>query len=546
MARLLLRLLAGIHLVAFASLWVQIDGLIGSRGILPAPEFFSYLERVLGPGLLERTTQAPSLLWFGAGDAALHTLCAAGVVLSLLAIAGMATAPVFAALWLCYLSLVWGGQTFLAFQWDTLLLEATLCAIVLAPLGLPSRRPRDRRALLRPRLASFTAALRCAFRIEPNAAASRPGLWLFRLLVVKLMFLSGAVKLLSLDSTWWQLTALDYHYFTQPLPVATSWYAHHLPVPVHRVSVLLMFAVELVTPALLFFPRWRRAAVGLLLALQLVIAATGNYGFFNLLSAVLCLSWLDDRPSQRRAPGNHPQKPDAADTSGSTGFRATASQRIRWLAAALILLLSLPVTLRELSRSLPRGPDAPAAAVTLADLADRTIVEPSSPLLRAIAPFRSINGYGLFRAMTTSRPEIVVETSTDGVIWTELAFRFKPGDVGQPPRAAQPHMPRLDWQMWFAALDPQRADWLGSFVARIFEGEPAVLRLLDRESRVAEPPNYLRLRFYDYSFTEPGADAPRGAAGGPGAWWRRELLHDLSPVLERGAFVQESSGGGPR
>ncbi len=506
MPRLLLRLLGGVHLVAFVSLWVQIDGLIGSRGILPARDFFTYLERVLGGGTLERLANAPSLLWFSSGDTALHVLCAAGVLLSLLAIAGVATAPVFGALWICYLSLVWGGQTFLAFQWDTLLLEATLCGVVLAPLG---RHP------------------------DPW-----PGLWLFRLLAVKLMFLSGAVKLLSLDSTWWQLTALDVHYFTQPLPVTASWYVHHLPDWFHRLSVLVMFAVELVVPWCLFWRRLRRPGVWLLLALQLLIAATGNYGFFNLLTAVLCLSWLD------RLPLAGPPRPDnlpAVSAAALRRFAGVAGTRIRWLAAATVLLLSLSVTARELSRSLPRGPDTPATAVRLAELVDRVLVDPAAPVLRAIAPFRSINGYGLFRAMTTSRPEIVVETSADGVVWNELAFRFKPGDVNRPPRAAQPHMPRLDWQMWFAALDPGRADWLGSFVARLFEGGPAVLGLLGQASRQAEPPRYVRLRLYDYTFSEPGAGAPHGADGGPAVWWRRELLYDLSPVLERDAFVQTPS-----
>ena len=521
-ARILLRLLGAVHLVAFVSLWVQIDGLIGSRGILPAGEFFAYLERVLGPSTLERLAEAPSLLWFSSSDTALHALCAAGVVLSLLAIAGMVTIPVFGALWLCYLSLVWGGQTFLAFQWDTLLLEATVCALVLTPLGWPIGSG--------PRPDSLAARVRTAFGGTPDAAAGRPGLWLFRLLVIKLMFLSGAVKLLSLDSTWWQLTALDVHYFSQPLPVTASWYAHHLPDWFHRLSVLIMFAVELAAPWLVFSRRLRHTGMGMLLAFQLLIAVTGNYGFFNLLSAVLCLSWLDTGGfgwmAGRDGQVESPAQP--APTPGDGSRLQAASQRIRWAAAAAILCLSLLVAARALTRSLPRGPDTPPVAAATADLVDRVLVDPAAPLLRAIAPLRSINGYGLFRAMTTSRPEIVVETSADGVIWSELAFRFKPGPVDRPPRAAQPHMPRLDWQMWFAALDPQRADWLGPFVTRLFEGEPAVLRLLGPASRQAEPPNYLRLRLYDYKFSEPGA-------GGP--WWRRELLYDLSTELERTAFV---------
>ncbi len=516
MPRLLLRLLAGVHLVAFVSLWVQIDGLIGSRGILPARDFFAYLERVLGAGALERFVNVPSLLWFGAGDGALHMLCAVGVLLSLLAIAGMVTAPVFATLWICYLSLVWGGQTFLAFQWDTLLLEAALCAVVLAPVGWPFRGPAgahggaERRAL--------TASVRAAFQTAPNLAAARPGMWLFRLLVVKLMFLSGAVKLLSLDPTWWRLTALDVHYFTQPLPVAASWYAHHLPDWFHRLSVLVMFGVELVVPWLVFSRRLRKSGMWLLLALQFLIAATGNYGFFNLLTVVLCLSWLDGPLFPGAA-----KRSDAAATrpTGAPGFTAVARTRLRWVVTATILLLSLSVTARELTRSLPRGPDTPSTTVRVADLVNRVLVDPPAPVLRAIAPFRSINGYGLFRAMTTSRPEIVVETSADGVTWSELAFRFKPGDLERPPRAAFPHMPRLDWQMWFAALDPAGADWLGSFVERLFEGEPAVLRLLGEASRQAEPPRYVRLRLYAYAFSEPGTGA---------GWWRRELLYDLGSV----------------
>lgn len=532
MPRLLLRLLAGVHLVAFVSLWVQIDGLVGSRGILPARDFFVYLERVLGAGALDRFVNVPSLLWLGSGDTALHVLCAAGVLLSLLAIAGLVTAPVFAALWICYLSLVWGGQTFLAFQWDTLLLEATVCAVVLAPLGWPFRGPADAAVGAKPR--PLTTSLRATFRVAPNRAAARPGMWLFRLLVVKLMFLSGAVKLLSLDSTWWQLTALDVHYFTQPLPVAASWYAHHLPEWFHRLSVLVMFAVELAAPWFVFFRRLRLPGMGVLLLLQFLIAATGNYGFFNLLTAVLCLSWLDRWPL---AGPSRPDKPPAASAADTQLLAGIAGTRFRWLAATTILVLSLSVTARELTRSLPRGPDTPPPAARLADVVDRVLVDPAAPVLRAIAPFRSINGYGLFRAMTTSRPEIVVQTSADGVAWNELVFRFKPGALDRPPRAAFPHMPRLDWQMWFAALDPAGADWLGSFVERLFEGEPAVLRLLGEAARPAEPPRYVRLRLYDYAFSEPRTGA---------RWWQREFLYDLSPVLAREAFAQDPVDGGAR
>ena len=77
----------------------------------------------------------PSLFWLGAGDGALDLVCAAGVVLALVAIAGWFAPTAFAGLWLLYLSLVAVGQEFLSFQWDVLLLEAGLLAVFLAPSG---------------------------------------------------------------------------------------------------------------------------------------------------------------------------------------------------------------------------------------------------------------------------------------------------------------------------------------------------------------------------------------------------------------------------
>ena len=66
---LFLRLLALCFAVAFVSLWLEIDGLIGSEGITPAAP---YLERVAqyNPGW-ERFRLLPSLFWLGAGDTVL-------------------------------------------------------------------------------------------------------------------------------------------------------------------------------------------------------------------------------------------------------------------------------------------------------------------------------------------------------------------------------------------------------------------------------------------------------------------------------------------
>ena len=484
---LFLRCLGLVSLLAFASLWTQVHGLVGSRGILPVRD---YLERVSLTLESSAALQLPTLLWLDASDLTLHLLCFAGAVSSAVVIAGRASSTLLFFIWLLYLSLVHGGQTFLSFQWDTLLLETLFWSLFLLP---PSFVPR--------RLAQFTD--------DP-----RFGVLLLRLLLFKLMFLSGVVKPLSLDPTWLGLSALDVHYQTQPLPHALSWWAHRLPGWFQATSVVLTYLIEIVLPFALFGPRrLRLVCVAALVSLQLLIMATGNYGFFNLLSLVLCITTLDDAclawmpsRSERRAP----------PASGRSSRRLLAT-------AALPLLLSALVSVREMLWTVPRHQLGPGWRRAV-ELAERFTVEPARPLLDLARPLRSINGYGLFRSMTTERPEIAVEWSSDGTIWQEYQWRYKPSETGRRPRLTGPHMPRLDWQMWFAALAPRRADWLEPFAQRLLESEHSVLALLRDPPSTA--PLFVRLVLYDYRFST--AEERRR----DGRWWVRERLGELTGPLQ--------------
>ena len=148
------------------------------------------------------------------------------------------------------------------------------------------------------------------------------------------------------------------------------------------------------------------------------------------------------------------------------------------------------------------------------------------PLATAIEPFRSVNSYGLFAVMTTTRPEIVVEGSNDGSTWLPYEFRYKAGDPRRRPPWVAPHQPRLDWQMWFAALsqfDQER--WFDAFCERLLEGSPEVLRLLEGDPFHGTPPRYIRGVVYDYHFTT------NAARRRDGVWWRRERVREYSPVL---------------
>ena len=478
---LFLRLLGVVYLVAFLSLVTQVTGLVGEHGLLPVGTFLSRAHGIYG-GAAYRLF--PTLCWLGASDAILLALCWIGVALALLLIAGVAQAPILALLWLVYLSLSVAGQTFLWFQWDALLLETGLLAILFAPTQL---------------LPSLTSE-------RPPLAPAR---WLVWGLLFRLMVLSGVTKLASGDPTWRHLTALDYHFWTQPLPTWPAWYAQWLPEWTHRGMTLVILGIELGVPWLILAPpRWRHvrhAACGLLVAGQLGIALTGNYGFFNLLTIVLCVSLLDDALLRRVLP--------LALTAGEPEPRRKV-YAVRGFAGVLALLAALAFA-REIAQTVP-GARRPL----------------ENPLLDAVAPLRSVNGYGLFRVMTTERLETVIEGSDDTLSWREYGFRWKPGDVTRRPMFMAPHMPRLDWQMWFAGLDPAGAQpWLVPLLRHLLEGTPQVVRLLGENPFPVRPPTYVRLAYYRYRFTEPAVRARSGA------WWERDRVGYLTGPLSLADFA---------
>jgi predicted DCC family thiol-disulfide oxidoreductase YuxK len=454
-----LRVLGGIYLVAFLSFGVQIDGLIGSKGILPAGDFFAAAGRYAGNGAF---WQWPSVLWWtGAGDAALHGWCWAGVVVAALLMVGIAPGACLIFLWADYLSLTIAGQDFYQFQWDILLLEAGFLAIFLTPWVWWSKKA---------------------------AVPPRSGHFLLIWLLFRFLFSSGMVKLTSGDPSWTNGTALDFHYFTQPLPTPLAWYAQQLPGWFQSLSVKGMFFAELVLPFFLFLPRRPRlCGAGGIAALQVMILLTGNYGFFNLLTLALCLLAVDDVVWGKLAERKR--------------IRLAQNFLPGWLlrpVAGVLFAVSL-VPLTSAFRQ-PWG-----------------ILAPLGEIYAAVAPFRSMNGYGLFAVMTKERKEILVQGSDDGRNWKTYVFRYKPGDPRRAPPWVAPYMPRLDWQMWFAALgSAEQNPWFERFMLRLLEGSPPVLNLLESDPFVGGKPRYVRALADDYTFTTVEE------ARQTGNWWKTE------------------------
>ncbi|XP_037538792.1 lipase maturation factor 2a [Nematolebias whitei] len=584
--RIFLWCMAATYLAAFVSVYLQIPGLYGNDGLLPA----RWQLRYTGKPLLEQMLSSPTLLWLGPRlgldtQTTMELLCLIGAVLSLAATLTEAfrDSLVFFCLWVFYLSLYQVGQVFLYFQWDNLLLETGFLCILVAPLTL----------------------IRGSRAVREH---DRVTFWLIRWLLFRLMFASGVVKLTSRCPTWWGLTALTYHYETQCIPTPLAWFAHQLPVWWQKLSVVGTFVIEIPVPLLFFSPlrRLRLGAFYMQVFLQVLIILSGNYNFFNLLTLILCLSLLDDQHVNfwlRKTDKSKAKSDDSSllswlcyllemvvwslliygtilcfdlqvDTmkngiSSRTAF--TYHQFNTFLKSVTIPCVWIGVLsltwemvtsmfrcacvsgfLKRFGRMVQWMVFAAAAAAMFAvSLVPFTYMEHNSnarlwPGVRqayeVVDRFQLVNSYGLFRRMTGvgGRPEVVIEGSSDGVTWTEIEFMYKPGNLSVPPPVVTPHQPRLDWQMWFAALGPHtQAPWFTSLMYRLLQGKRDVIELIQADVSKypfqQQPPAYLRAHRYRYWFTEPKADGSY-----PQRWWRRVYDEEFYPVVHLGSSFLES------
>ena len=458
------RLIGFTFLVAFWSYAVQVLGLNGSDGILPVHDFLGLARDQLGTSAYWRI---PSLFWLNDSDVALQIACWAGVVCGALATLGFMLRGNLAVCFVLYLSLQETVRDFMSFQWDIMLLECGFIGILI---------------------------------VGGRAIA----VWLARLTVFRFMFMGGMVKLLSGDPSWRDLTALDWHFYTQPLPNPLSWYLQNSPEWIHRFLTGGTLVVELGLPVLIFLPRRpRQLAAFAFIVLQLTIAATGNYNFFNMLTVVMCLFLFDDQAFSHVLP-----RPLfawlAARRPTHRGTVRTAA--IGALCAVLIVC---------------------GAGLTFSRATLRPYPSLIRPIFAVIENFRLVGGYGPFATMTKQRDEIVIEGTADGTNWQEYELPYKPQALDRAPMQVAPHQPRVDWQMWFAALSDFRSEgWLQSMAVRLLEGSDDVEALFSVNPFPNQPPIAIRARLYRYRFTTPDEREETGN------WWVREYRGEYMPRLQ--------------
>jgi hypothetical protein len=493
-----LRALGLIYSSAFYSLLFQVKGLLGPKGILPAGE---YLQAVSGAIHSQQFWFAPTLFWFGSSDRALMLVCWIGLIASILVALNIWPRAMLAVCFVCFLSFVSAAQDFSAYQSDGMLLEAGFISVFFAPPGF------------RPGLARANAA-------------SRLSLFLLRWEWFRIYFESGVAKLASGDRAWRQFTAMDDYYQNGPLPTWIGWYVAHFPHWFHASTAVLTLAVELVIVWMLFLPRrFRIVCFCIVTPFEIGIILTANYTFLNYIVLSLGFLLLDDRFIEWILPM---RIREFLDRKGREDHKlapspATGALRGSGFARWRRLLAPARMTIAAISLSL-------VAYVTTAQLLWMFI--PALPLpeapVRWLEPSRIANRYGLFAVMTHGRYEIEFQGSPDGKTWTPYPFRYKPQNIHQAPGIYAPYQPRFDWNLWFASLGPwQDSRFVVWTEERLIKNDAEVLELFAKNPFPSSPPQQVRSVIYQYWFTDL---LSRRATGN---WWRRDLLGEYAPALQR-------------
>ena len=450
--------LAAIYLIAFTVALNQFPALLGERGLLPVPRF------VAATGM----RRAPSLFQLRYSDGLLRAVAWTGIVVSAALLTGVpqqgplgVSMAAWLLLWVLYLSIVNVGQTFYGFGWESLLVETGFLA---AFLGNSHTRP--------PVLVLF----------------------LLRWLLFRVEFGAGLIKLRG-DPCWRNLTCLDYHHETQPMPNPLSWWFHHLPKRVHRIEVFANHVTQLVVPWFLFAPeRLSTIAAVIIVITQCWLVLSGNFSWLNALTITLGLAAIDGSVLAHVLPVHAPH------THVEPGWHE-----------AVVIALTLLIAY-------------------LSVWPVRNMISRRQRMNASFNNLHLVNTYGAFGSVTRTRNEVVLEGSADGAAWLEYEFKGKPGDVRRLPRQFAPYHLRLDWLMWFAALSPAYAErWMSRLIDTLLVNDKPTLRLLARNPFPGEPPALVRARLYRYRFTT------RSERRETGAWWHRTLVGEYRSPTARGS-----------
>ncbi|XP_008631826.1 PREDICTED: lipase maturation factor 1 [Corvus brachyrhynchos] len=488
----LLRSIALLYFVAFLVAFHQNKQLIGEKGLLPCKLYLQDVKKYFkGKVGLDALSYAPTLIWFldwSDMDSTLDCLALAGLaVAAFVLLTGCANMVLMSLLWLLYLSLVNVGQIWYSFGWESQLLETGFLGIFLCPLWTLSRLPQ-------------------------RSPPSRIVIWAFRWLIFRIMLGAGLIKIRG-DRCWRELTCMDYHYETQPVPNPISYFMHRSPWWFHRFETLVNHFIELLVPFFLLLGRRMCILHGLLQILfQVLLIISGNLSFLNWLTMVPSIACFDDASLGLLFGSRLRERVVRMQLPGPEGERLSLGSCVRRVLnislGLLIIYLSIPVVLNLLN--------------------SRQVMNTS------FNPLRIVNTYGAFGSITKERTEVILQGTASldpndpTAVWEEFEFKCKPGDLRRRPCLISPYHYRLDWLMWFAAFQTyEQNEWIIHLAGKLLAQEEETLSLLATNPFAGrDPPRWIRGEHFKYKFSQPG-----GKHASDGRWWIRKRIGPYFPPV---------------
>lgn len=449
----ILRWMGFVYLIAFYVAAKQLVPLVGENGLTPIGVYNAHVTEYFG-GSFNAFLNLPSLFWLDSSDTMLRVIPWVGVVLSGVLLAGYANAITMTLLWVFYLSIVQAGQSWYGYGWEIQMSETGFLCIFLCPL--------------------------LDARPFPRRAPPWQIIFLFRWLIVRIMLGSALIKLRG-DSCWQDLTALYYHFETQPIPNPVSRSFHFLPHWLLQFGVIWTFVVELIAPFFCFWPRWGRYIAGsIIISFQLTLIVSGNLSFFNWLTILPALACFDDLFWRAVLPNFLKSLAMEAHLAARPSLPMTVTA---WAVAGVVALLSIEPVFNLLDRH--------------------------QAMNTSYDPLHIVNTYGAFGSVGRERPVLIFEgtdsdnpaTATD---WKEYPYVGSPWDPKLPSPQIAPYQPHLDWQLWFAAMaSPDDYPWTRNLIWKLLHNDPATLSLFAGNPFPDHPPKYIRALLYIYHFAPP-------------------------------------------
>ncbi|XP_070846765.1 lipase maturation factor 1 [Chaetodon trifascialis] len=493
----LLRSVAFIYFVAFSVAYSQNKQLIGEHGLMPCKNYLNSVKRYVGGKIgMAAFAYTPSILWlldWSDMDANLDAIALAGMALSaFVLVTGMANMVIMVTLWVLYHSLVNVGQLWYSFGWESQLLETGFLAIFLCPVWTLSQVPRG-----------CPPSLIC--------------IWTFRWLIVRIMLGAGLIKIRG-DKCWRDLTCMDYHYETQPVPNPMSYYMHRSPWWFHRFETLSNHLIELIFPFFTFLGRRMCMVNGVIQILfQVVLIVSGNLSFLNWLTIVPSLACFDDSSLSFLFHPRRGAKKAVLEIQNEEAARR-APKPTKGMLIRRVVNISLGILIGCLS-----------VPVVMNLLSSKQVMNTS------FDPLRIVNTYGAFGSITKERTEVIFQGTLSQdpkdpeAVWEEYQFLCKPGDVYRRPCLISPYHYRLDWLMWFAAFQTyEQSEWVIHIAGRLLSNDSSVLSLLDHNPfRGRATPRWVRGEHFRYKFSQPGS-----TSAAQGKWWLRKRIGPYFPPVD--------------